>query len=107
MLGDIHKDAERDQGAEQGTASRADHGQREAFRRNDAEHHADVDKALYHDHGSDAQGEVCSETFIRMPRETRVLNRELPPELIMGSVKPFVGTMPSTTLMLIRPCTTI
>ncbi len=44
----------------------------------------------------------CSPTLSRMPRQVSVLNRELPPELIIGRGIPFVGAMSSTTLMLMK-----
>ena len=49
---------------------------------------------------------ACSDTFISMPSEASVLSNELPPELISGKGIPLVGIMPSTTLILISPCTT-
>ena len=43
---------------------------------------------------------ACSETFSRIPSDASVTSSELPPKLIIGSGMPFVGTMPSTTLIL-------
>ena len=49
---------------------------------------------------------ACSDTFIRIPSDTSVTSRELPPKLIIGSGNPFVGKIPSTTLILKKACTT-
>src|SRR5713226_1836995 len=49
----------------------------------------------------------CSLTLNNIPSDASVLNSELPPKLIMGSGNPLVGAMSSTTLILIKACTTI
>src|SRR6185436_14024032 len=49
----------------------------------------------------------CSLTLSNIPSDASVLSSELPPKLIIGSGKPLVGTMSSTTLILSKACTTI
>ena len=44
----------------------------------------------------------CSLTLNSIPRHVSVLSSELPPKLIIGSGKPLVGPMSSTTLILIN-----
>ena len=44
---------------------------------------------------------ACSLTLNNIPKQTSVLNNELPPALIIGSGIPLVGPMSSTTLILI------
>src|ERR1039458_2648416 len=61
MLAHVHEDSHQRQGAQQGTAPIADHGERNAFGGHHAQHHTDIDQTLHHHHHGRAEGQVAAE----------------------------------------------